>query len=160
MKIVIVGDAGVGKSTFVNRLITGEFNSTYKPTVGVDVKKITLNNEVIELWDVAGEFRGLENGYFIGADAAIIMFDVMSKSSYLHVYDWHKKIKSVCENIPIVICGNKIDIIDRVVKSKMITYPNKHNLQYFDISTKSCYNFDKPLKHITNKIKNIPRSMI
>jgi GTP-binding nuclear protein Ran len=50
----------------------------------------------------------------------------------------------VCENIPIVLCGNKVDVKDRKVKAKAITFHRKKNLQYFDISAKSNYNFEKP----------------
>ena len=50
----------------------------------------------------------------------------------------------VCENIPIVLCGNKVDVKERKVKAKAITFHRKKNLQYYDISAKSNYNFEKP----------------
>jgi hypothetical protein len=50
----------------------------------------------------------------------------------------------VCENIPIVLCGNKVDVKERKVKAKTITFHRKKNLQYYDISAKSNYNFEKP----------------
>jgi len=58
----------------------------------------------------------------------------------------------VCENIPIVLCGNKVDVKDRKVKAKTITFHRKKNLQYFDISAKSNYNFEKPFLWLARKL--------
>src|SRR5271169_720699 len=57
----------------------------------------------------------------------------------------------VCENIPIVLCGNKVDVKDRKVKAKTITFHRKKNLQYFYISAKSNYNFEKPFLWLAGK---------
>jgi GTP-binding nuclear protein Ran len=54
----------------------------------------------------------------------------------------------VCENIPIVLCGNKVDVKERKVKAKTITFHRKKNLQYYDISAKSNYNFEKPFLYV------------
>jgi GTP-binding nuclear protein Ran len=64
----------------------------------------------------------------------------------LQVPNWHRDLVRVCENIPIVLCGNKVDIKDRKVKAKNITFHRKKNLQYYDISAKSNYNFEKVRK--------------
>jgi len=58
----------------------------------------------------------------------------------------------VCEGIPIVLCGNKVDVKDRKVKAKTITFHRKKNLQYFDISAKSNYNFEKPFLWLARKL--------
>jgi GTP-binding nuclear protein Ran len=58
----------------------------------------------------------------------------------------------VCENIPIVLCGNKVDVKDRKVKAKSIVFHRKKNLQYYDISAKSNYNFEKPFLWLARKI--------
>jgi GTPase SAR1 family protein len=62
---------------------------------------------------------GLRDGYYIGGQAAIIMFDVTARVTYKSVPHWHKDLVRVCENIPIVLCGNKIDCKDRKVKPKV-----------------------------------------
>ena len=72
------------------------------------------------------------------------MFDVTSRVTYKNVPNWHRDLVRVCENIPIVLCGNKVDIKDRKVKAKSIVFHRKKNLQYYDISAKSNYNFEKP----------------
>jgi len=71
--------------------------------------------------------------FFVGAHCAIIMFDVTSRVTYKSVPHWHKDLTRVCENIPIVLVGNKCDVKDRKVKPKDITFHRKKNLQYYDI---------------------------
>src|SRR5271163_3353370 len=58
----------------------------------------------------------------------------------------------VCENVPIVLCGNKVDVKERKVKAKTITFHRKKNLQYYDISAKSNYNFEKPFLWLARKL--------
>ena len=60
---------------------------------------------------------------------AIIMFDVTARITYKNVPNWHRDLVRVCENIPIVLCGNKVDIKDRKVKAKSIVFHRKKNLQ-------------------------------
>lgn len=63
---------------------------------------------------------------------AIIMFDVTSRVTYKSVPSWHRDLVRVCESIPIVLCGNKVDVKDRKVKAKAITFHRKKNLQVRD----------------------------
>jgi GTPase SAR1 family protein len=77
--------------------------------------------------------------YLIGeslfqGQCAIIMFDVTSRVTYKNVPNWHRDLVRVCENIPIVLCGNKVDIKDRKVKAKSIVFHRKKNLQVWNIS--------------------------
>ena len=65
---------------------------------------------------------------FVG-QCAIIMFDVTARVTYKNVPNWHRDLVRVCENIPIVLCGNKVDIKDRKVKAKAIVFHRKKNLQ-------------------------------
>lgn len=67
--------------------------------------------------------------FFFTAQCAIIMFDVTSRVTYKNVPNWHRDLVRVCENIPIVLCGNKVDIKDRKVKAKSIVFHRKKNLQ-------------------------------
>jgi len=157
-KLILVGDGGVGKTTFVKRHRTGEFEKKYVATMGVEVNPLpfftNLGQVVFNCWDTAGQekFGGLRDGYYIGGQAAIIMFDVTARVTYKSVPHWHKDLTRVCENIPIVLCGNKVDCKDRKVKPKDIHFHRKKNLQYYDISAKSNYNFEKPFLYIIRKL--------
>jgi GTP-binding nuclear protein Ran len=161
-KLILVGDGGVGKTTFVKRHRTGEFEKKYVATMGVEVNPLPfytdLGQVIFNCWDTAGQekFGGLRDGYYIGGQAAIIMFDVTARVTYKSVPHWHKDLTRVCENIPIVLCGNKVDCKDRKVKPKDIHFHRKKNLQYYDISAKSNYNFEKPFLYIIRRLTNNP----
>lgn len=157
-KLILVGDGGVGKTTFVKRHRTGEFEKKYVATMGVEVNPLpfytNLGHIIFNCWDTAGQekFGGLRDGYYIGGQAAIIMFDVTARVTYKSVPHWHKDLTRVCENIPIVLCGNKVDCKDRKVRPRDIQFHRKKNLQYYDISAKSNYNFEKPFLYIIRKL--------
>ncbi|KAI9297670.1 ras-domain-containing protein [Neoconidiobolus thromboides FSU 785] len=157
-KLVLVGDGGTGKTTFVKRHLTGEFEKKYIATLGVEVHPLSFHTNlgliVFDTWDTAGQekFGGLRDGYYINGQCAIIMFDVTSRITYKNVPNWHRDLTRVCDNVPIVLCGNKVDIKERKVKAKVITFHRKKNLQYYDISAKSNYNFEKPFLWLARKL--------
>merc|ERR1712226_1380227 len=157
-KLVLVGDGGTGKTTFVKRHLTGEFEKKYVATLGVEVHPLVFHTNRgqirFNVWDTAGQekFGGLRDGYYIQGQCAIIMFDVTSRVTYKNVPNWHRDLVRVCENIPIVLTGNKVDVKERKVKAKSITFHRKKNLQYYDISAKSNYNFEKPFLWLLRKL--------
>eukprot|EP00744_Colponema_vietnamica_P000557 GILI01000996.1.p1 GENE.GILI01000996.1~~GILI01000996.1.p1 ORF type:complete len:232 (+),score=75.64 GILI01000996.1:49-696(+) len=162
-KLVLVGDGGVGKTTFVKRHISGEFEKRYEPTIGVEVRSLLFQTSrgplCFQVWDTAGQekFGGLRDGYYVNAHCAILMFDVTSRDTYKNIPTWHKDVTRVAgQNIPIVLVGNKVDVKDRVVKTKQITFHRKKNLQYYDISAKSNYHFEKPFLWIAKKLVGDP----
>jgi GTP-binding nuclear protein Ran len=161
-KLVLVGDGGVGKTTLVKRHLTGEFEKKYIPTLGVEVHPLKFTTNcgplAFNVWDTAGQekFGGLRDGYYIQGQSAIIMFDVTSRITYKNVPNWHRDIVRVCENIPIVLVGNKVDVKDRQVKAKQIQFHRKRNLQYYDLSARSNYNFEKPFLWLARRLTNQP----
>ena len=146
-KLILVGDGGVGKTTFVKRHLTGEFEKKYVATLGVEVHPLVFHTNrgpiKFNVWDTAGQekFGGLRDGYYIQGQCAIIMFDVTSRITYKNVPNWLRDLTRACgKNIPIVLLGyNKVGIKDRNVK---VTFHRKKNLQYYDISAKSSDNLE------------------
>eukprot|EP00330_Aristerostoma_sp_ATCC50986_P004329 CAMPEP_0114591336 /NCGR_PEP_ID=MMETSP0125-20121206/13398_1 /TAXON_ID=485358 ORGANISM="Aristerostoma sp., Strain ATCC 50986" /NCGR_SAMPLE_ID=MMETSP0125 /ASSEMBLY_ACC=CAM_ASM_000245 /LENGTH=230 /DNA_ID=CAMNT_0001789349 /DNA_START=44 /DNA_END=736 /DNA_ORIENTATION=- len=161
-KLVLVGDGGVGKTTFVKRHLTGEFEKKYIATQGVEVNSITFYTNYgpikFNIWDTAGQEKlgGLREGYYIGGHCAMIMFDVTSRITYKNVPKWYKDLTRICEGIPICLVGNKVDAKDRKVKARQITFHRKRNLQYYDISAKSNYQFEKPFLWLLKRLVNDP----
>lgn len=159
-KLILVGDGGVGKTAFIKRHLTGEFEKSYKATIGVEVHPMTFYSNYgpinFNVWDTAGQVGNdsLRDGYYIGSDCAIIMFDVTSRNTYRNVPKWHRDIFRVCEDLPIVLIGNKVDLKDRKVKSKHILYHRRHNFQYFDISARTNYQFEKPFVYLARRLTN------
>ncbi|PYH94757.1 ras-domain-containing protein [Aspergillus ellipticus CBS 707.79] len=162
-KLVLVGDGGTGKTTFVKRHLTGEFEKKYIATLGVEVHPLAFHTNLghiqFDVWDTAGQekFGGLRDGYYINGQCGVIMFDVTSRITYKNVPNWHRDLVRVCEGIPIVLCGNKVDVKERKVKAKTITFHRKKNLQYYDISAKSNYNFEKPFLWLARKLVGNPQ---
>lgn len=157
IKIILIGDSGVGKSTFFKRYqktIVKNYVSTffYQNTL---VTFYTTHGPIhCDLWDPAGRenmFGYFADKYCQRSTAAIIMFDVTSRITYKSVPGWHKAVERVCGPIPVVVCGNKCDR-ERSVKKWHINYPRKKNLKYFDISNKSHYNCEEPLLYIFRKL--------
>ncbi|CAF4308237.1 unnamed protein product, partial [Rotaria sordida] len=118
VKLILIGDGGVGKTTFIKRHITDELEMKYVSKLPVSVHPLNfytnLGEIIFNVWDTAGQekFGHVRDSYYIGGQCAIIMFDVTSRMTYRNVPQWHKNIIRICGNIPIVLCGNKIDIKD------------------------------------------------
>ena len=117
VKIVLLGDSGVGKTSIITRYINGKLPEVSKPTVGAAFvqKQEIINNRSIELriWDTAGQevYRGLAPMYYRSAQIAIVVFDVTNRASYESVEFWVKELQKNANQIPcITICGNKIDV--------------------------------------------------
>ena len=110
------------------------------------------------VWDTAGQekFGGLRDGYYIGGQCAIIFFDVTSRVTYKNVPSWHRDLVRVLENVPIVLCGNKVDIKDRKVKAKQITFHRKKNLQVQSIWFKRADYFLSCISRLNFYILRLP----
>lgn len=167
IKIVLIGDSAVGKTSYMLRFKTGEFVKKYDPTIGVEVYTITFTTShgtvICDVWDTAGQekYGALGSGYYHNADAAICMFDVGAKITFKNIPQWVRKFRNMCPNAPIVIVGNKVDILDRKIMpskiSKCIRIANMNSaneqksLDYVDMSVRSCYNYEKPFLKVLRK---------
>lgn len=158
-KLILLGDGGVGKSNFISRFFEQSFERSYNPTTEAMIHTLVLytNRGPIKLnvWDTVGQEKGgsLWDKYYIQADSAILMFDLTSRVSHRNISHWHSDLTRLCENIPIVIVGNKVDLnLERKVTAKQITFHRKKNLQYYDMSAKKNYNLEKPFLYLIRKL--------
>lgn len=162
-KIVLVGDGGTGKTTFVKKILDGIFTTEYTATCGAEISLVNFSTNygidlTFEVWDTAGqELKSkLSDAYYIGAHGAIIFYDVTSSITYSNVPHWQRRIVDVCfeeGKIPIVLCGNKVDCSNRKVKEKMIARTLKCGiLMYTEISAKTNYNFEMPFLALARKL--------
>ena len=116
-KLLLIGDAKVGKSSFLNQFQSNEFYTNYTPTIGVDFAIKTIqhggSNVKLQIWDTAGDdrFRSIVMAYFRGAQGIIVMFDITSKSSFDNVTKWIKlSQENAKEDVKMILVGNKIDM--------------------------------------------------
>ncbi|KAG2465423.1 RASEF protein, partial [Polypterus senegalus] len=116
-KIVLAGDAAVGKSSFLLRLCKNEFRGNTSATLGVDfqMKTLIVDGEptMLQLWDTAGQerFRSIAKSYFRRADGVLLLYDVTCEKSFINVREWVDMIEDVSlGEIPIMLVGNKADL--------------------------------------------------
>lgn len=168
-KVLIVGDAGVGKSTYIRRHLLGNFEKRYLATIGVEVHPLryTFKNDknikrtvCFNCWDCAGDdkFRGHGiEGYGQKADCAIVMYnDYATNDLIVHSsLKWIKEINDLGLDIPIILVSTKADWQYTVNKTKedrdyFLSLPNV--FKFIDTSSKTCYNFDKPFLYLVRKL--------
>ncbi|XP_003500215.1 ras and EF-hand domain-containing protein isoform X1 [Cricetulus griseus] len=124
-KIVLAGDAAVGKSSFLMRLCKNEFQGNTSATLGVDFQMKTLfvdgERTVLQLWDTAGQerFRSIAKSYFRKADGVLLLYDVTCEKSFLNVREWVDMVEDGAHRtVPIMLVGNKADLRDTASAEK------------------------------------------
>ena len=119
-KVVIFGDGGVGKTTLINRYLTGLFNGDTRVTIGINfhLKKIDVDGQIValQIWDFAGErqFRKILPNFLTGAKGGIFMYDITRYSSLKNITEWLTVLKEGAngeiEEIPLIMVGGKLDL--------------------------------------------------
>ncbi len=150
MKVVVVGDVSVGKTSLIRQFTDSQFTEYYKATVGADFssKMVHLNgNDVqIHVWDTAGQerYRSLALSYFKGAEAAVVVFDVTNDTSYHRVGFWLEEVlrgisKSTLDGFPVTVVGNKVDNIEKrtVGKDEASAWCLARGVAYIECSAKT-----------------------
>ncbi|XP_058880394.1 ras-related protein Rab-27B isoform X1 [Acipenser ruthenus] len=163
IKLLALGDSGVGKTTFLYRYTDNKFNPKFITTVGIDFreKRVVYSNSGpngtagknfkvhLQLWDTAGQerFRSLTTAFFRDAMGFLLMFDLTSQQSFLNVRNWMSQLQAnaYCENPDIVLIGNKADLSDqREVQEKQAKeLADKYGIPYFETSAATGSDVDK-----------------
>ncbi|NWT95488.1 RASEF protein, partial [Urocynchramus pylzowi] len=167
-KIVLAGDAAVGKSSFLMRLCKNEFQGNTSATLGVDfqMKRLIVDGEptVLQLWDTAGQerFRSIAKSYFRRADGVLLLYDVTCEKSFINVREWVDMIEDATyENIPIMMVGNKADLRQDVTeqgqKCVPINYGEKlamtYNALFCETSAKDGSNIVEAVLHLAREVR-------
>lgn len=160
-KIVIVGTEETGKTSYIYKFINNKFNEKYEPTLGADVYiikfKTTYGTIILNCWDTAGkeDMGGLSDGYYIGADGCILVFDKRKFNSFRQAKVYANDIRKIANNVPIVIIANKSDLYNtnHIINNVNIsTFSNSINAPYFDVSVKRDYNIMLPMTSLIRKL--------
>lgn len=166
-KIALFGDGGVGKTTLVNRYITGKFSEEHKMTIGVEfyTKLLEINNQGVSLkiWDFAGDnqnqFKNLLPNYAQGASGGIFMYDITRFHSIKNIDSWLKTLLKGFtigeERIPILLVGGKSDLeenrsVDKVYAEEVAKIYNLYDV--IECSSITGQNVEEIFRSITNKI--------
>ena len=142
-KIIFVGDAGVGKTTIISRIMDNPYNEVYEPSIGVDFMskniKFRDQNVKLQMWDTSGKekYKGLIPSYVKNSSIVFLVYDISVRTSFDNIPKWITFIKTI-ENTSLVLCGNKIDLSNREVKKEEgEELAKKEGIQFFEVSAKT-----------------------
>jgi len=161
-KICVVGDGGVGKSTIIQRLSTGQF-IPQKITIGTDlaVENIQIDDNTtvnLQIWDFAGErrFRIFLPNYARGATGCLLCYDITRRTSFQSLEEWYGIVKNNAVNPVFILVGEKLDLADirrSVEGSQAEEFKEKHKIErFYETSSKSGENNKKIFETLTRLI--------
>lgn len=156
MKIIVLGDSGVGKTSLLVRYVKNQFSSGYKATIGADFlsHEVEVDNTLgtLQIWDTAGQerFQGLGNAFFRGSDAFVLVYDVTNPKTFENLEHWRQAFFEQSGipdsgDFPCVLLGNKVDRTEeRVVSAKRADeWARQHQCPHFEVSAKEATNVEK-----------------
>ena len=168
-KITVIGDGAVGKTSLIKKYTQGSFQKDYIKTLGAQFSKfdeeIDDNNVKLFFWDIAGqaEFMFMRPTFYKGSKAAIIVFSHAEgeEESFEHISSWHDDIKKFCGDLPIILFGNKVDLVKEknLAEKKVLDLVKERDfLGYYKTSAKTgngVYKaFQAIIKELYNKYKD------
>ncbi|KAL4308150.1 hypothetical protein GQ457_01G029250 [Hibiscus cannabinus] len=171
LKVILLGDSGVGKTSLMNQYVHMKFSQQYKATIGADfvTKELQIDdrNVTLQIWDTAGQerFQSLGVAFYRGADCCVLVYDVNVSKSFDNLDNWHEEFLKQANptdprTFPFILLGNKIDLDggnSRAVSEKKAKdwCISKENMPYFETSAKEDINVDAAFHCISkNALEN------
>ena len=161
LKIMLLGNTAVGKTSFILKYTENTFQEVHLSTIGVDfrIKSITYENKKYKLsiYDTTGQerFKSLAFSLIKNVDGIILMYDVTDVSTFNSIPNWIQSAREKKgQNYPMILLGNKIDLIDRrkITKEEGEEIANKNGLDFFEISNKESVNIENAILTLVKKI--------
>ena len=162
LKIIIIGELAVGKTSLVKKFITGKFSKDYRSSIGTNIfiKKINLKNNgetTLQLWDIAGQERwiNLRHYYYTGTKGAIIVADLSRKNTFDQIEKfWVPDFRLYCDIAPIILIANKSDLKKDVDEHEINTLGKNINAKsVFITSAKTGENIELAFQVISELAK-------
>ncbi|MFX0205893.1 MAG: Rab family GTPase [Candidatus Hodarchaeota archaeon] len=162
VKVVMLGDAAVGKTSLVQRFVRESFGGRYKRTMGLDlsIKEVILPQATvkIQLWDMGGQisFKPLRLRFYGGARGAMLVYDATRPSTFHNLQIWLQELEAnVPTQIPFIILGNKSDLGELCVVSEedeIFWASESKALANYRTSAKTGENVEKAFHNLGEKI--------
>ena len=147
VKLLLIGDSGVGKSCLLLRYSDDKFTTSFITTIGIDfkIKTIHLDQKKVkmQIWDTAGQerFRTITAAYYRGAHGVLLVYDVTDETSFENVRNWMRNIEAhASEGAKVCLIGNKCDCEDskrKVTKERGVALAKEFGVPFFETSAKS-----------------------
>lgn len=146
IKLLLIGDSGVGKSCLLLRFSDDSFTTSFITTIGIDfkIKTIELDGKRIKLqiWDTAGQerFRTITTAYYRGAMGILLVYDVTDEQSFQNIRNWIRNIEQhAADNVEKILIGNKCDMIsEKVVETaRGHQLADEYGIKFFETSAKA-----------------------
>jgi len=163
IKLLMIGDSGVGKTCLLLRYANDSFSPTFITTIGIDfkIKNIQLDGKRIKLqiWDTAGQerFRTITTSYFRGAQGIILVYDVTDRQTFASIRNWIAQIQMHADvNVNKVLIGNKCDMNDQraVSAEEGQALAEEYNIPFFECSAKQDIGVEKAFLTLATAAKN------
>mmetsp|Transcript_13552 Transcript_13552/g.15016 ORF Transcript_13552/g.15016 Transcript_13552/m.15016 type:complete len:223 (-) Transcript_13552:182-850(-) len=171
LKFIMIGDTGVGKTCLLLNFIEGRFKHSHDLTIGVEygAKVLALKKEntnvKLQIWDTAGQesFRSITRSYYRGAAAAIMVYDVTSRTSFENIIRWLREARETGnDTMEVLLVGNKIDLKDKRVVSTEDgqKFAKENGLMFIETSAKTSHNVVDAFHDVSQKIyQNIKQNV-
>ena len=162
IKLLIIGDSGVGKTCFLLRFSDDNFTASHLTTIGIDFKLKTMDIDgktiKLQIWDTAGQerFRTITQTYYKGAMGIILAYDCTDENSFNNIRNWVQQIKMhASDNVSKVLIGNKCDRPDKKITTEQgESLANELGIKFFETSAKTNINVGETFKFIAKEIKD------
>ena len=164
LKIILLGNSGVGKTSVLQRYMNKDFDETVKCTINSECHNKTIiidssNTAKINIWDTCGleKYKSLTKQYFINTHGVILMYDVCNEESFKDLNKWLDEFKkNTDKEVSVVLVGNKIDSKDRIISFERASiFANNNDLIYIETSAKEGLNVETPFESVTKEIIQI-----
>jgi len=161
IKIILVGDSGVGKSCIVQRFTENKFSTNQMYTIGVDfqIRTIDIDGKVVkmQIWDTAGQekFQSITSQYYRGAHGIIVVYDITRRETFDHAPKWFGEIeRHAMPDARKLLIGNKSDLNDQrqIESDEAQSYGRKMNITAIETSAKEATNVDHSFKMLAQDV--------
>ena len=161
IKIIIVGDANVGKSCIATRFQYNKFDSSYEITIGVEffskIIEIDNNKIKIQIWDTAGQetFNSLVKSYFRNINGCLLTFDLTDRESFTNIENWLNKVVTESNtDVTYILVGNKSDKIEKrsILYEEAVAFSKRYKMDYIETSALNARNIYNLFYLITQTI--------
>ncbi|MFX1324475.1 MAG: Rab family GTPase [Promethearchaeota archaeon] len=159
IKITLLGEKNVGKTSLVYRFIENKFRENYKATLGVNLlkKDLDINGGVsAHIWDLGGQesFRSLRKLYLEGANGGLVIFDLTDRDSFVKLSDWIMSFKEARGEQPLLLIGNKSDLENqiKISNNEASQFARNNNMELIVTSAKTGHNVEEAFIQLTKRI--------